>query len=328
VTLGVERRIIAKMPPTRRDLLKAAALAAAAPAAGAAPRYTLGCQTLPYAALPLARAIEGIRKAGYRHVMPYHAHAKELVFTPDLPPAARAELRRRFADAGLTPFMSFIGLRGDLRKPDGFNLYLAELDLCAEFGIRTVVGIGPWYFQKFPNIPKRARDWQREVDAFYPALERAVRHAETTGVTIALKPHTGITAHAAACLQVVARVVSDRLKICWDAGNVSFYEGIWPDPDLPDLAPHVKAVCIKDHLGGRGAHNFPVPGQGQIDHDQMFRALFAGGFSGPLALERVDGTDRAASMPPELIDERIAAARRYLEPLLEKTAAGTPGAAA
>ena len=36
----------------------------------------------------------------------------------------------------------------------------------------------------------------------------------------------------------------------------------------------------------------------------------------------VDGTDRAAAMPAELIDERIAAARRFIEPLLEKTARG------
>lgn len=304
---------------TRRDLLKSAAVVTAA---APLPRYEFGCQTLPYAALPLARAIEGIRKAGYRYIMPFHTHAKEPVFTPALALPARAELRRRFADAGLTPFMSFIGLGKEIHTPEGMKLYLEQLDFYREFEIRTVVGTGPWYFTKFPNVPKRARDWQREVDTFYASLEKAVRHAENIGVTITLKPHTGITAHAAACMQVVNRLRSERLKICWDAGNVSFYEGIWPDPDLADLAPHVKAVCIKDHLGLRAQANFPVPGSGQIDHEQMFRILFSGGFSGPLALERVDGTDRAAAMPPELIDERIAAARRFLEPLLEKTARG------
>ena len=90
-------------------------------------------------------------------------------------------------------------------------------------------------------------------------------------MTITLKPHTGITATAKACIEVTRRIVSDRLQICWDAGNVSFYEGIHPDPDLPDLAPRVKAVCIKDHLGLRGDANFPVPGQGQVDHERMFR---------------------------------------------------------
>jgi sugar phosphate isomerase/epimerase len=137
-------------------------------------------------------------------------------------------------------------------------------------------------------------------------------------VTITLKPHTGITCNAKACLEVVKRFPSERLKISWDAGNVSFYEGIYPDPDLPDLAPHVKSVCVKDHKGLRGEANFPVPGHGQIDHEEMFRILFGAGFNGPIALERIDGTDRAAAMPLEVIDERIKAAHDYLAPLLEK----------
>jgi len=309
------------MQPARRDLLKAVALAAV-PVRAAAERYQLGCQTLPYQALPLARAIEGIQKAGYRYVMPYARHAREAVFTPALTPAARAELRRRFQDAGLTPFMAFAGLGTEPRNQEGVDKYNAELDLCADLGIRMTVGAGPWYYKKWPNIPTRTRDWLPICDQFYGGLEKVVRHAESIGVTIALKPHTGITANARACMEVVKRIPSERLKICWDAGNVSFYEGIWPDPDLPDLAPNVKAVCIKDHRGLRGEANFPVPGQGQIDHEDMFRTLFAGGFSGPLAVERVDGTDKAAAMPAELIDERIAAARRHLEPLLEKTARG------
>ncbi len=309
------------MNATRREFLAAGAAALAAVPARAAARYQLGCQTLPYAAHPLQRALEGIRKAGYKYVMPYSTHAKQPVFTPALTPAARAELKRRFADAGLEPFMCFV-LGADVTKPDGLERYMAELDLAADFGIRTVIGTGPWYYTKWPNIPKRQRDWQRETDAFYAGLERAVRHAEKVNITITLKPHTGITANAATCMQVLKRLPSERLKICWDAGNVSFYEGIWPDPDLPDLAPNVKAVCIKDHRGLRGEANFPTPGdgQGQIDHAQMFKTLFAGGFSGPLALERVDGTNRASEMPPELIDERIAAARRHLEPLLEAAA--------
>jgi len=173
---------------------------------------------------------------------------------------------------------------------------------------------------KFPNLPYSAREWAKLCDVYYGILERAVRHAEKLGVTITLKPHTGITANAKTCMEVVKRLPSEWLKICWDAGNVSFYEGIYPDPDLPDLAPHVKSVCIKDHLGGRAAANFPVPGQGQIDHDQMFKILFGAGFDGSIALERVDGTDKAAEMAPELIDERITAARAYLVSVLDKYA--------
>jgi hypothetical protein len=147
------------------------------------------------------------------------------------------------------PCMRFVGLTADLRTPEGFKTYLGELDLSAEFGIRTVVGVGPCYYTKFPTVPKRARDWDKECDAYYAALERAVPHAESVGVTITLKPHTGITATAKACLEVVK-------------------------------------------LGA--------------------------GFRGPLAVERVDRKEDASKIPPEVIDQRIAAARNFPVPLLEE----------
>jgi sugar phosphate isomerase/epimerase len=115
----------------------------------------------------------------------------------------------------------------------------------------------------------------------------------------------------------VQRIVSPRLRICWDAGNVSFYEGIFPDPDLPDVARQVAAVCVKDHLGGRAAANFPVPGQGQIDHPAMFQTLFAAGFEGPLGVERVEGQG-PGKLTAEELEQRLAAAYQYLSPLLEK----------
>jgi len=305
----------------RRFVASSAGLTGAGFVLPAAPAGALhlGCQTLPYRGQPLARALEGIRKAGYEFVMPFHTHAGQAVFTPALAGEARASLRRQFRDAGLEPFMSFVGLTKDPATPEGLDLYRGELDLCREFGIRTVVGIGPWYYTRFPNVPKRARDWDQECALYYRALEQAVRHAESLGVTITLKPHTGITATAKACLEVVKRIVSERLKICWDAGNVFFYEGIHPDPDLPDLAPHVKAVCIKDHLGGRAEANFPTPGTGQVDHELMFRILFGGGFNGPVAVERVDGREDAAKMDPLVIDQRIAAARRFLVRVIENS---------
>lgn len=310
------------MTESRRSFLKnAAALAGAAAvpfSARAAEKYQLGCQTLPYRGLPLARAVEGIQKAGYKYVMPYYVHAGKSVFAPDNTASELSEVRRLFSDAGLVPFCRFAGLTEGATTPKGVEIYRKELDLCADFGIRTVVGIGPWYYDKFPSVPKRDRDWQKEVAAFYSGMEQVVRHAESLKVTIALKPHTGITANAKACMEVVKRLPSEWLKICWDAGNVSFYEGIYPDPDLPDLAPDVRAICIKDHKGLRAEANFPAIGEGQIDHDQMFRILCGAGFRGPVAVERADGTGSAEKMPPEVIDERLAAARNFLVPILEK----------
>ncbi len=313
------------MNVTRREwLLKAGAgtLAAGLVRASSPQPYRLGCQTLPYQNLPFERALEGIKKAGYKYVMLGSNHQKKPVFSPALSADSRNRLRSLLSDEGLEPFMSFLGLTVDVLKPEGIKSWLDELDLCREFGIRMTVAMGPRYYVHFPAQPKPARQWEKDVDDYYAAIEPAIRHAENIGVTITVKPHSGIATTAKAAMQVMKRVVSDRFKICWDAGNVSYYEGIHPDPDLPDLAPDVKAVCIKDHLGLRGQDNFPVPGSGQINHEEMFRILFRAGFNGPMAVERIDGTDRQADMPAELIDQRIAAARGYLVPLLDKITLG------
>ena len=125
-------------------------------------------------------------------------------------------------------------------------------------------------------------------------------------------------------MQVLKRVQSPWLKLAWDAGNISYYEGIYPDPDLPDLASQVKAVCIKDHLGLRGDENFPIPGHGNVDHELMFRTLFAAGFSGPLAIERVDGRDGFGNKAaPNVVDQRLMAAHQYLAPLLDHITASS-----
>ena len=310
---------------SRRQVLQAlAALPAASSAlpAAAPERYKLGVNASMYAELPFDDAMEHIRKAGYRYICIGRTHAGNVVFSQELPKSERAGMLRRMRDLGVEPIMSLGGFAAQLERDDGLAKYTAQLDLCADYEIPIMVGGGPWYYTKFPNLPKRERDWEPEVTRFYGALEKAVRHAESNGVTITLKPHTGITARARDCMQVVKRITSPRLKIAWDAGNVSFYEGVHPDPDLPDLASEVKAVCIKDHLGLRGDENFPVPGQGQVDHELMFRTLFAAGFNGPLQIERVDGRDRGP-LAPETIDERLAAAHRYLVPLLDRISSGS-----
>jgi len=288
----------------------------------AEPRYKLGVMAGMYRSVPLDDAMKRIRTAGYRYISMAASHGSDVVYAPQLSKSERTAMLRRVRSLGVEPFLSLGGFGGDPQTADGLQKYIAQLDLCADFEIPVMVGAGPWYYKKFPNIPKREVEWQEEVSRFYSGLEKALRHAESVRVTIALKPHTGITARGRDCLQVLKRMQSPWLKIAWDAGNISYYEGVYPDPDLPDLAPQVRAVCIKDHLGLRGDGNFPVPGQGNVDHELMFGALFAAGFNGPLAIERVDGRD-SNKVAPDVVDQRLTAANKYLVPLLDRITSGS-----
>jgi len=304
---------------TRRDIL-AGFSAALLPAAEE--RYRLGVMATMLASLPLDDAMTRIRKIGYRYISMSRRHADGPVFSPEMTKPDRQQMLKRIRNLGVQPFMSLGGFQAEPSTPEGLDKYIAQLDLCADFEIPLMVGGGPWYFTKFPNQPKRDRDWQQDVSRFYAGLEKALRHAESVRVVISLKPHTGITARAKDCLDVLKRVDSPWLRISWDAGNVSFYEGIYPDPDLPDLAPKVNSVCIKDHKGLRGVGNFPVPGEGNIDHEAMFRTLFSAGFKGPMGIERVDAADGGvAKMSPAVVEERLTAAYRYLTPLLDRITA-------
>jgi sugar phosphate isomerase/epimerase len=303
---------------SRRHVLASMMAAAAVPAAAQTQdRYRLGVMAGMYAALPLDEALARIRKAGYRYISMARKHGSDVVFAPEMSKQERKDMLRRIRSAGVEPFLSLGGFAGDPQTPEGLRKFIDQIDLCVDFEIPIMVSAGPWYYKKFPNIPKRQSEWAEEVTRFYIGLEKAVRHAESVRITVALKPHTGITARARDCIEVMNRLKSPYLKIAWDAGNVSYYEGVYPDPDLPDLAPHVKAVCIKDHLGLRGDNNFPVPGQGQVDHELMFRTLFTAGFNGPLAIERVDGRTEK-KLTPEVVDERLAVAHAYLAPLLDR----------
>jgi sugar phosphate isomerase/epimerase len=306
----------------RRILSGIAALPVFVTNAAPQPRYKLGVMAGMYSSVPLDDAMQRIRKAGYRYISMAPKHGADIVYSPDLSKPDRVRMLRRIRDLGVEPFLSLGGFSGYPQTAPGLEKYMAQLDLCADYEIPVMVGAGPWYYTKFPNLPKRELDWQEEVSRFYAGLEKALRHAESVRVTIALKPHTGITARGRDCMQVLKRIQSPWLKIAWDAGNISFYEGIYPDPDLPDVAPQVRAVCIKDHLGLRGDANFPVPGQGNVDHELMFRTLFAAGFNGPLAIERVDGKDGGSrKLTPEIVDQRLTAAYQYLAPLLDRITA-------
>jgi sugar phosphate isomerase/epimerase len=281
--------------------------------------YRLGVMAGMYSALPLEEAMTRIRKAGYRYISIARKHGSETVYAPELTESERASVVRRIKSCDVQPFLSLGGFAGDPQSNDGLQKYIAQLNLCTDYGIPVMVGAGPWYYKKFPNIPKRDSEWQVETSRYYAGFEKALRHAESIRVTIALKPHTGITARGKDCLAILKRFSSPYFRIAWDAGNVSYYEGVHPDPDLPDFASQVSAVCIKDHLGLRGDENFPVPGRGQIDHELMFQTLFSAGFRGPLALERLDGRDGFGNKAqPEVVDARITAAYNYLGPLLNR----------
>jgi sugar phosphate isomerase/epimerase len=280
-------------------------------------RIAIGAETLPYSEFSLERSLEGIRKAGYRHATISFQHEKRKLLYGDMPGEEKKWLKRVLAESGLTIQMGLIGWDLNVTVEDGRSEYKRQLDLFAEFGIPFGLTGGPWRYIDFPHVRKPMPEWKKECDVFLKGLEPVADHAHSLGITLVMKPHTGLTATAWDCLELVERLQWPALKIAWDDGNVSFYEGLRPDTDLPYVAPHVRAWCIKDHRGERGNADFPIPGEGEIDFKNTLSTLVKAGFDGPACVERVDGTTPKAEMSAEEIDRRLAKACRNMTGIVE-----------
>ena len=270
--------------------------------------YRLAALTIPYArdGLSRRRAYAGIAQAGFTHVGLYDRH-DEGPFWPDGTDAAAARAAVRPAlDAGLqVDHKSHGGVTSDAGEPERF---LKAIELAAESGVPSLVCWGPYEYPAdgFPDHPKSGPAWQAEVDGFYAAFEPGVRAAEDAGVLLLPKPHTGVGKHGAALRELHDRFNSPAVGVCYDTGNVHYYEGLDPVEDIEPVAGLCRQLIMKDHVGPRGAPVFRTPGDGDIDHQAVLSKLAAAGFNGTLTNERVDVSGADA------IDVELARACRHM----------------
>ncbi|HEX5414831.1 MAG TPA: sugar phosphate isomerase/epimerase family protein [Chloroflexota bacterium] len=270
----------------------------------AADRFQLGAMTIPYARWSFDRALEGIARAGLRHVGISQGSADG----PVLPEAATLSdlraVRQRIERHGLTPSLMFA------RRPSGdpAESLRRDVDIVAEMGIPFLLQIPVSPSPSFSEKRIGEMVWFQRVEAWFRFLVPAIHRAERRGVTILLKPHGGIAGTGEDLALIVERLGSPAVRVIYDPGNVAYYEGVAPEPDLPNVADLVRAVCIKDHRGGKAVLDFPTPGDGDVDHVSIFRTLAATGFSGPCLIERIDGLQT-----PEETDRELARGRANLE---------------
>ena len=126
-----------------------------------------------------------------------------------------------------------------------------------------------------------------QAERFLNVIKLRAGEAERCGVTIVIKPHSGITSTGADLKAVLERATAPGVRGCWDAGNIHYYEGLNPEDNLEQsgVAPLIASVCIKDHAGPPFTNNFPMPGDGEVDHLRMLEILAGAGFQGPLIFE-------------------------------------------
>ena len=277
----------------------------------------LVCLSLPYAQYPLERAIVGIARAGYRYIGVGWPHQGEDVLGHDPEGELVRHCLARCREAGLTPLV--VG-RGPVATTERARQLKQRIDVARALGAKLIQMAGAGSFRRFPDEPLAPEVFQEAHQAFVADLQEAGAHALEVGLTIALKPHTGNTATAAHLAQTLAEIDSPAVQACYDPGNVHFYEGLSPEADFPLIAAQTREIVAKDHQGPRAENDFPVPGEGDIDFEGIFTTARQAGFSGPVIVERLNGT--GFSLSPEALDGRILQARFNLEQVL--ASAGLP----
>jgi len=290
----------------RRHFLQSAAALALAPGAALAAetraktRFQLACMTLPYSRFPLARALEGIREAGYRHVAWGTTHREAGVETPviaqDAPPAKARELGQRCRDLGLEPVMLFSGIYPE--HDDAIAIFTRRVAQAAAAGVGQVLTFGH-------TEGARRELWIRRFKELGPV-------AADHGVLIVLKQHGGETGTGAACAAIVREVGHPAIQVNYDAGNVMDYLGLDPLKDIAACVPEIRSFCVKDH------RHFPRdedcgPGFGEIDHYRLLSHAAFTGLEMPLCCENISAPGLPAPADPAELDRLARRAREFLD---------------
>ncbi len=292
--------------PNRREFLAAATLAmgAASRAAERKPTtFPIACMTLPYSAFPLARALEGIKNAGYAHVAWGVTHKEDGQSTPvmakDAPPERARELAKRCRGMGLEPVLMFSDIYPE--HADGLKVLEHRLKQASAAGIPQVLTFGhtkggnrALWIERFRKLGPIAKD---------------------LNATLVVKQHGGETGTGEACAAIMREVDHPNIAVNYDAGNVLDYLDKDPIPDIRKCADTVRSFCIKDH------RNWPKdedcgPGFGEIDHYKLLEPVAFTGRTIPLACENIFAPLLPRPAKSEGIDALAKRAREFLETVI------------
>jgi sugar phosphate isomerase/epimerase len=254
---------------------------------------------------PLAKACDAAAAAGYGgiEIAPFTLAP----LATDLSAAARGELRRTIARAGL----DCVGLHWLLAKTEGFHVahpdtavrhrtveYLAELvRLCHDLGGRILVFGSPKQRSLLPGVsPAEAVTHIREV------FTRLVPVLETTDTVVALEPlapaETDVLTTAAETCRLIEAIGSPHVRLHLDVKAMASEP--MPIPEIIRAsAPWLEHFHANDE-------NLQGPGFGLVDFGPIFRALEEISYAGWVSVEVFD----YAPGPERLARESIEYMRR------------------
>jgi len=237
----------------------------------------LGCMPRPWNTYSHNDALAGIAAAGFKNYA-FLGH-KEATVSGDTTPEEAQQLAARVRAKGLEPRMIYSATRLDATENEVLARVKRLIDNAQRTGATVLIEGGTGKPENF--------------DTYFSIMRRAAPYAQERGVTIALKPHGGISTTGDDTLKAIQAVNHPAYRLCFDPGNLLYYAGLRPEVELPKLAPYVVAMCVKDETGGNGPNRTVnvTPGDGEVDFPAVFKILKDHGFTGkPAIVETLAGT--------------------------------------
>jgi L-ribulose-5-phosphate 3-epimerase len=229
--------------------------------------------TIVFAPYSLEQALEGLAAAGYRNceigaVKGWFEH-----IDPDT--ATDAEInfaRQKLDDLGLAP-VSMSG-HTQLQTAEGKERFRRAIDIAHALGMQIV------------NTFTGDAETDAERDAYFANVQELCDHAATLGLRIGMETDSNMLPTAAAGITILDRIDRPQtLGFNYDPGNVVYYTGADPIEDIQIALPRMVHFHFKDKVGGKGAFNFPPPGEGELDMPKLLELCAEAGYTGPISAE-------------------------------------------
>jgi len=259
-------------------------------------KVPLGCMNRPYTRFDFEQALRGIAGAGFTEFV-LLGQQRRLLISAAASTAEADEAHQFIQRHGLHLVM----LPSSLSLKDGD-------DAAYEAGTRLVDHASRL---KVPYLLEMGVHQLDSYERYFALMRRLAPYAQERAVTIAVKPHGGVTTTAADCLATLRAVDHPAYRLCFDPGNLLYYANERPEARLAELAPYTVAMCVKDETGGLRGSVDVTPGDGDVDFPTVFRILRDHGFSGPCVVETLAARDTV-----EEVDNEAKRAYRYLNEVL------------
>jgi sugar phosphate isomerase/epimerase len=220
-------------------------------AAGGAPPFKLGLVTYNIASSwDLATLIDNCREAGIEGVefRTTHKHGVE----PTLDPAARRDVKKRCADAGVAIWG--LGSACEFHAPDP-AIVRANVDTCAGFA-RLAADLGARGVKVRPNALPKDVPPEKTLAQIGAALVECGKVAADCGVEIWLEMHGRDTQQPANIRAIMDACPHPAVGVCWNSNA----------PDVRDGSVKASFDLLKDRL--RSCHI------NDLESDYPYRELF------------------------------------------------------